>query len=194
MSALPVPYISPERYLEIERAASHKSEYVAGQIYAMAGGSPEHNLIVPMITTALVVRLRPRGCRTFSSDQRVYSPANDAYLYPDVTVTCDEPTYTDRHRDTLTNPTLIVEVLSPSTEAYDRGIKFGLYRQIPSLVVYMLVTQTEPLIEVFTRQADGDWRIEEFRGADATLTLSALDIAIPLADLYDLATDAVPVA
>lgn len=183
--AVPNLRLTPKRYLDVERRAERRSEFVAGQAYAMAGGTPEHNQIAPNITAELRQRLRPRGCRTFSSDQRVYSPSSDAYLYPDVTVVCGSPTFTDRFADTLANPTLIVEVLSPSTELFDRGIKFGLYRQIPSLRVYILVSSREARIEVFCRQDDGDWRIEEFVGRDATLAIPEWELAIPLADIYD---------
>jgi Uma2 family endonuclease len=157
MSVVLKPRYTPEQYLDIERAADYKSEYFDGEIFAMAGASEEHNTITFNLSGALVPQLRGTGCRGYAGDMRVKVDASGLYTYPDVVVVCGERHFTDDHLDTLTNPTLIVEVLSPSTEGYDRGQKFANYRRIPSLETYVLVAQDRAHIEKFERRPDGQW-------------------------------------
>jgi len=144
MSALPKPFVTPEQYLEIERKADYKSEYHSGQVFAMAGASREHNLLVGSIVRRLGNLLDGRPCETYPSDMRVLVSATGLYTYPDVSVACGEPEFLDGSLDVLLNPLLIVEVLSPSTESYDRGAKFALYQRLPSLQEYVLVSQNAP--------------------------------------------------
>ncbi|HKV09458.1 MAG TPA: Uma2 family endonuclease, partial [Thermoanaerobaculia bacterium] len=129
--------------------------------------------------------LKRSPCRVCPGDQRVHIPATGLYTYPDAVVVCGEPRFEDERLDTLLNPTLLVEVLSPSTEAYDRGKKFEHYRSIESLAEYLLVSQTEPRVEQFLRQEDGIWLFKAFAGLDATLLLPSLRCAVPLAEIYD---------
>ncbi len=185
MAAAPTPRLTPEQYLEIERQAQAKSEYYRGQMHAMAGGSADHALIAVKLSAGLDTRLRGRGCLVFSSDLRLRVSPEGLYTYPDVTVVCGVPAFADERRDTLLNPALIAEVLSPSTEAQDRGFKFAQYRTLDSLREYVLVAQFEPRVECYLRQARGDWLLKEFVGLDAVCRLESLGIEIPLRELYE---------
>src|SRR6266851_6519501 len=183
MSAVPKPYITPEQYLELERQADTKSEYFAGEIFAMAGGSPEHNLISGNAFGVLWSQLRDSPCTPYNSDMKV-RVAEDLYAYPDVTVVCGEAQFAGEEREVLLNPTLIVEVLSPSTEAWDRGGKFEQYRQRESLQEYVLVTQVRPHVERFARQASGQWLLTEVNGLEAVLSLPSIGCELALAEVY----------
>lgn len=179
------PPISPEEYLVRERAAEYKSEYVAGRVRAMSGASRKHVLVTLNIGTSLNTQLRGRPCETYGSDMRVKVGRGDSYVYPDVTVACGEPQLEDEHSDTLLNPTLIVEVLSPSTAGYDRGEKWELYRRIPTLRDYLLVSQDEPRVERYTRQAEGLWLFSETVGLDSVLQLECIGCTLALRDVYE---------
>ena len=141
MSALPITYYTPEEYLEMEQAAEFKHEYCAGEIFAMAGAKRAHNLITTNTLTALVNQLRDKDYEVYANDMRVQGNQSREYSYPDVVVVCGQPQFRDSREDTLLNPLVIVEVLSPSTEAYDRGDKLLRYRQIESLTDYVLISQ-----------------------------------------------------
>jgi Uma2 family endonuclease len=184
MSAQPTPRLTPEEYLAIERAAEFKSEYYDGQMFAMSGGSFPHALIAPNLTRALGNALAGRGCKVFSSDLRVRA-SRRAYFYPDVTVVCEAPRAADDQNDILLNPAVVVEVLSKSTEGYDRGLKSQQYRQIDSLQEYALVSQTEPRIEVYRRAPGGEWILREFTGLDSGCHFASLSCDIPLAAVYE---------
>lgn len=185
MSALPQPRIfSFEEYLLIERHASFKSEYLEGTIYAMAGGSGTHAIIAANILVALRDPLRSRGCMAVGSDLRVAAGDRLFSAYPDVTVFCGRPVYLDDREDVLLNPLLIVEVLSPSTESYDRGEKFERYQRIASLADYLLVSQEEPRVELWHRGEDG-CTSEAATGLDARLFLPSLEIDLPLSGVYE---------
>ena len=188
MAALPKVQLSPEEYLALDRAASTKSEYIDGEIVAMAGASLEHNLIVANVVGSLWGQLRGRSCGIVPSDMRVFVPATGNYVFPDATVVCGSPQLADRHHDILLNPTLIVEVLSDSTEAYDRGGKFAGYRSIPSLQEYLLVAQDKRLLERYVRQPNGDWTLTEFSRPDAVVGLVSVGCQLPLAEVYDRVT------
>ncbi len=188
MSALATPFVTPDEYLEIERQAKHKSEYRSGQMFAMAGASREHNLVAGNIAGELRNRLKSRPCETYPSDMRVLVKATGLYTYPDVSVVCGEPQFADQRGDVLINPLVLVEVLSPSTEAYDRGAKFALYQQLESLQEYVLVSQETPRVERYVRQPDGRWLYEQNAGLEAVLTLETLGIALPLTEIYERVT------
>lgn len=175
---------TPEEYLAFERASEMRHEYVDGEVFAMTGASREHNLIVVNIGSELRGQLKGRPCEAYVAEMRVrVSPT--AYLYPDVVVVCGEARFEDEAVDTLLNPTLLVEVLSESTEAYDRGKKFERYRQIGSLAEYVSVAQDRPHIEQFTRQSDGGWLLVESDGRDATVRLASIDATLALAEVFD---------
>ena len=184
MSALPVPYISPEQYLEIERKAEFKSEYFSGQMFAMAGASRPHNVIVGNLIRRLGNALDGQPCETYPSDMKVLVSANGLFTYPDVTVACGEPQFLDLNGDVLLNPLVIIEVLSDSTEAYDRGGKFALYQRLESLQEYVLVSQNEACVERYVRQAAGQWLYSRVDGLEASVTLEAVSISLPLAEIY----------
>lgn len=153
-------------------------------MFAMSGASPRHALITGNIVAALAVRLRDRPCYVFPSDLRLNVGSTGLFTYPDVVVACGELRYRDERRDTLLNPLVLFEVLSESTEAYDRGRKFEHYRTLSSLAEYVLVAQEKPHVEQFVRQADGRWLLEEVSRVEGTLTLPSLGCALPLAEIY----------
>jgi Uma2 family endonuclease len=177
-------FISPEEYLAIERKAEYKSEYINGQMYAMAGGTPEHNLVAGNALTALNIALRERPCLVFNSDMKVRVPSSMKFHYPDAAVVCDKPCYADDERDVLLNPLLVVEVLSESTSAYDRGKKFQYYQELESFREYLLVAQDEPVVERFVKQPDGNWLYSKVAGLDQNIELVTLNCSLRLGDIY----------
>jgi Uma2 family endonuclease len=185
MSSQTQQHYTPEEYLALERQAQCKSEYYAGEIFAMAGTSRWHNLIVTNVLRELSLQLKGRPCTTYPSDMRVKVSPTGLYTYPDVTVVCGEAQFEDNQQDTLLNPTLIVEVLSESTEAYDRGGKFAHYRKLASLMEYVLITQTKPHIEHYVRQSDNRWLLAEADSLQDTLHLPSIDCHLALAEVYD---------
>jgi Uma2 family endonuclease len=188
MSAQAQPRLTPEQYLEAERAAEFRSEYYAGHIYAMSGGSYQHAQVIGGLVRELGNALKERPCSVVPNDLRLRLSRDGLYTYPDVVVICGDPQFADDQKDTLLNPTLIVEVLSPSTEAYDRGFKAQQYRTLESLEEYVLVSQTQPRVEVFRRQPGGHWLLSEAIGLEAVCRFESLDCAVPLADIYDKVT------
>lgn len=180
--------MTPEQYLEIERAAEVRSEFYNGRMYAMSGGSYAHVLVIGNLAFALRSVLKSRPCSVATSDLRLRVSPGGLYTYPDVIAICGEPSFADDQKDTLLNPTLVAEVLSTSTEAYDRGFKSSQYRMIPSLQEYALVSQVEPRVEVFRRQGLGNWLLSEYAGLDAVCGLESLGCQIPLADIYEKVT------
>lgn len=186
MTAHPVSYDYAE-YLEHEEACNTKNEYLAGQIYAMAGASPVHNRLVLALGGLLALALAKGRCRAHGSDQRVRVRATGLATYPDVTVVCGELELdpADPRQHTVTNPKLLVEVLSPSTRAYDRGEKFEHYKQIPSLEQYVLVEQDERTVEVWTRHGES-WRSELFHDGQSA-PLASVGAEVSVSDLYAMA-------
>jgi Uma2 family endonuclease len=184
MSSQPKTFLTPEQYLEIERSAEYKSEYYQGEMFAMAGALEAHSFIAANIVAEFREQLRKRPCGIYPSDIRVHT-ATGLYTYPDVVVVCGERKYIDRHPDTLLNPTVIVEVLSPTTEAYDRGRKFEHYRTIESLREYLLVSSDRIHADLFTRQADGSWNLTSANGPEDAIKLQSIDCRLNLADLYE---------
>lgn len=178
--------ISPGEYLDWEEDQEGKHEYFHGRIYAMTGGSLEHATIILNLGASLLSRLRDKNCRVFTSEMRVKVDATGLYTYPDLVVTCGEMELERRSKSvTLLNPTLIIEVLSPSTEAYDRGDKFTHYRQLASLTDYILISATKAQAEHFQRQSDEDWLLTVRSGLDAILSLKTLGCELPLSEIYE---------
>jgi Uma2 family endonuclease len=184
MSAQPQPRLTPAQYLEAERAAEFRHEYYDGQIYAMSSGSYQHGQFIGNLTTELSNALKRRPCSVVPNDLRLRVSPDGLYTYPDVIVISGDPRFADDQHDTLLNPALIVEVLSPSTEAYDRGFKSAQYRTVESLEEYALVSQAEPRVEVFRRQPGGHWLLSEAIGIDAVCHFESLDCVVPLAEIY----------
>lgn len=185
MAANVHPKITPEQYLEAERAAvGVKSEYYDGYVYAMSGASFTHGVITGNLVSALHRRIANRGCFAIPNDLRTRVAYRGLYTYPDVVVICGKPQFIDGQLDTLTNPTLLLEVLSPSTEAYDRGFKSSQYRKIDSLCEYALVSQKEPRVEIYQRRENQQWLISEAAGLDASFHLESVDCEISLGEVY----------
>ncbi|MGD1068703.1 MAG: Uma2 family endonuclease [Bryobacteraceae bacterium] len=183
MSAQAIPFLTPEQYLEIDRAAERRSEYLDGHIYAMAGGSRTHSYLAVAIAAELRQALRNRGCEVGNSDLRVRVSERGPYFYPDAVVSGGDAE-TAGDDDIALNPTLIVEVLSKSTEAFDRGDKFAWYRKIESLREYVLISQTSPRVETFVRSEQGGWTFTEFAGPEAICRFASVDCSIPVAAIY----------
>ena len=185
MSAVPKPRkLTVEEYFAIEAKAERKSEFFNGEMFLMAGASREHNILTRNLTAELHNRLRGGPCQVFVADQRVKVDRSGLYTYPDLLIVCGTPEYAPENRDTLTNPKVVIEVLSDSTEKYDRTTKFRKYKQLPSLAEYVLVSQDEPLVERYARLPDGTWALSDFVGLDATLSLVAVPASVPLAEVY----------
>jgi Uma2 family endonuclease len=178
-------YVTPEEYLAFERKAENKNEYVNGEIFAWAGASRKHNLIAGNIVTSLSTQLRGKPCEVYPGEMRVKAPASRSYVYPDVVVACDEPKFEDDYLDTLLNPILVVEVLSKSTESYNRLAKSAYYRTIESLVEYLLVAQEEYRAEQYVKQTDGRWLLSDVRALDSVIELESIGCSLALHDIYD---------
>ena len=184
MASLPEYYLTPEEYLARERKAGSKSEYIDGVMYAMSGATSEpHNVIAGNLIGELYIQLRSADCRVYPSDMKVRVPDSTRFFYPDVSVVCGKPKFADDRKDVILNPVLIVEVLSDSTAAIDRGKKFQAYQEIESLAEYVLVSQDEHLVEHFVRQS-ASWLYTKDRPAEASLNLPSLNISIKLEDIY----------
>ena len=187
-TAVPKQRLTVEEYLAIEQTAAQKSEFYDGEMFAMSGGNYTHSTLKVNIYEQLNARLRGGKCRLSDSDMRVLVPATGLHVYPDASVVCGPPQFTNAQQTTLTNPNLIVEVLSPSTERYDRTTKFWHYQTIPAFTDYVLVTQDAPQVEHFYRNPDGEWLYRPYEGLDAVLKLPAQAIEIPLRDIYENVT------
>jgi Uma2 family endonuclease len=176
--------LTPQEYLAKERAAEFRSEYLRGEMFAMAGASWEHTLVKDNLAGELRNQLKGGPCRALTSDMRVKVDATGLYTYPDIVIVCEEPQFEDKVFDTLLNPRVVVEVLSDSTEKYDRGAKFGHYRHVPSLQEYVLVSQDRPLVERYVRQADESWLLTVFGDRAKTFELASVPVRIPLEEIY----------
>lgn len=179
-------HFSPEEYLAFERGTDARHEYLDGHVYAMAGESIEHSRICVNVAGELRARLKGRPCEVLSPNMKVVTSPSGLFSYPDVVVVCGEPLFYDQRRDILTNPTIVFEVLSPSTEAYDRGEKFLRYRtQIDALREYVLVSQHRPLVEHYVRQPDGSWGYSSSGSIDEVVEMISIDCRLPLSEIYD---------
>ncbi len=185
MSLLPKTTVTPEEYLELERKADYKSEYYNGEIFALAGASPRHVLIVTNIVSELRSQLKKRPCTVYSSDLRVCINPTGLFTYPDVVVVCGKPVFFDEMNDTLTNPLLIVEVLSKSTKDYDRGEKFEQYRKIESFQEYILIAQDKYHVEQYLRQSDHSWLLSETNRIEDIIQLTSIGCTLALSEIYD---------
>jgi Uma2 family endonuclease len=190
MSSQPQTPISASEYLEIERKAEYKSEYCAGEMFAMAGATRAHNLLAANMLALIHGQFRQRDCQVYGSDMRVAVNPAGLYTYPDVSAVCGEERFLDQHSDTLLNPAVIVEVLSISTEAYDRGRKFELYRALDSLQQYVLVASDRIHADVFTRSPDGRWVLRSLDAADS-MELDSIGCRLLVSELYEK-TDLLP--
>ncbi len=184
MVAVQSPLLTQEEYLAFERESEVKHEYVAGEIIAMAGASRRHNLIQMDTGTTLNLQLRERDCEIYPSDMRVKVGALSIYTYPDITVVCGDSELEDAEQDTLLNPTVIIEILSPSTERYDRELKFHRYQLIRSLRDYLLIAQDRPAIEHYVRGDDRRWSLSLHAGLSERVTLRSIDCSLALAEVY----------
>ena len=180
-------YITPEEYLGSERRAKYKSEYIHGEVFTMPAANHAHNLITVAIATELNIQLRGRGNDVYANAMRVRTSPTGSYFYPDVAVVCDKPRFEDNVFDTLLNPTLIVEVLSPSTEAYDKGEKFAHYQELASLREYVLVSQDRIRVEHY-RLMGTQWVGKEFHASEDVLLLDSIECKLPLRDIYTRVT------
>jgi len=185
MSTQAKTFITPEQYLEIERQAEIKSEYWQGEMFAMSGAAEPHNRLTSNISGQFYVQLRSSACSHYSNDMRVRVTATGLYTYPDIVVVRSAPQLLDGRRDTLLNPTLIVEVLSPSTEAYDRGRKFEHYQSIDSLQQYLLVASERMHADLFTRQPDGLWLLKAAGSPEDIIELDSIGCRLTLRDTYE---------
>ena len=184
MSTQPNPYLTPEEYLAIERAAEFRSEYLDGGMYAMSGGTLNHAAIVGNTLFQLMSQLQGTKCRAFANDLRLHSAMHRMFTYPDIVVICGAPAFLDQRRDTIVDATVIVEVLSPSTKSYDRGDKFAFYRSLPSFADYLLLAQNAVQAEHHARQPDGSWLLREFSSPAAQIELTSVGCRLDLGSLY----------
>jgi Uma2 family endonuclease len=185
VSSNPVTKLTEEQYLAIERAAECRSEFVNGEMFAMSGGTLAHSRLQRNIAGELYNALRGRACEVFTSDMRVRVSGIGMYTYPDVSVVCGKPRLADEHADTLLNPAVIFEVLSPSSENYDRGLKFQSYRTIESLQDYILVDQNRVRIEHYTRQAANAWTLRDCQSLEDQLIIDSVGVTLALSRIYD---------
>ena len=185
MSAIRVPRMTPEEYLRRERLAPFKSEFFGGRIVAMSGARRDHGRITENLSISIGVQLRDRPCNSYSSDMRVSIRGGKAYLYPDVVVTCGKEEFESNQFDCLVNPVVVIEVLSTTTELYDRGEKFREYITIPSLREYVLITPSTRRMELFRRQDDGSWRYESWPFTPPPLVLQSIDCTLAPEDIFN---------
>ncbi len=179
-------YLTEEEYLIAERNAPEKHEFYRGEVFAMAGASIPHNQIFANTFISIGSRIKGKGCETFGSDLRIHIPLNSLYTYPDISVICGKIETTDSQKDTVTNPTVLIEIVSESTKDYDRGSKFMLYRDIESLQEYILIDSTGNVhIEKFARQKDDSWLLTEIKALGETLGLDSLSLEIPVSEIYE---------
>ena len=186
MSLQPKLQLTFDDWLEGERASLEgRSEYLDGEVFAMTGASVEHNAIVVNIVRELSIQMKGRPCQVYANDLKVRIRPADAGKYPDLIALCGEHQFQDGRRDVLLNPSLIVEVLSDSTEAYDRGKKFAIYRQIPSLREYLLISQHQVQVELFSRGDDGRWTLSDYSALSDSVLLPSVGCTLSLAEVYD---------
>ncbi len=184
-SHLPKPYITLEEYLEIDRKGEVKSEYYDGEMYQMAGASLEHNTIVGNVISEFHSQLKNHSAIVLPGNMRLRIPETRRYAYPDVTVVCSKPEFDTKEKDVLLNPTILVEVLSDSTEARDRGEKASSYRRIASLQEYIFINQDKAKVETYSRKADGTWVLSEVSGLNGVVKIASLKCQIAMAEIYD---------
>jgi len=185
MAANPTTFVTPEEYLERELQSEEKNEYFNGEVFAMAHATPRHAWIVTNIVVELGQQLKTKPCRVSSSDLRLRVTPTGLYTYPDVMVVCGNVEFAADQKDTVLNPVVIVEVLSKSTQDYDRGQKFAHYRRLASLSDYLTVAQDKPRIDHWTRQSEHSWLLVEFFDLQQTISLPSINCNLPQAEVYD---------
>ncbi len=177
--------LTPAEYLEIERTAPFKSEYYGGEMFAMAGTSLEHNIIATNLIASVANFLKGKSCKILASEMRVHAPKNSLYTYPDALIFCGKPELQDKEFDTLLNPSVIFEILSSSKKTYDRGDKFKLYRDIPSLSEYILISSENVGVEIFRRQPNDNWVLSEYQSIQDSFMIEKIGYKLKLSELYD---------
>ncbi len=185
MSSLPKHRWTEAEYLAFERASEEKHELIDGEIVSMSGASESHNLIATSTLSSLFSQLRKGTCKIYPGDMRVRIGKRRQYTYPDMSIVCDKPVFADEQKDTLLNPTVIIEVLSPSTQAYDRGDKFMLYRTLASLQEYILISQNRIHIGRYVCQPDNQWLLSEIQQLDGRIELTSVGCTLVTADVYE---------
>lgn len=185
MSAIPKTKLTPIEYLEFERKSEERHEYFDGEIFAMSGAKRNHNKIVGNLSGLVWQHLKGKDCEFYPTDMRVFVPQTGLYTYLDLVVVCGEPQFQDDVFDTLLNPVLLIEVLSDSTESYDRGKKFQHYRSVESLREYVLVAQNEARIEKYVKTGDGFWLLSEAVGLESEIGFESIECRIRLAEVFD---------
>lgn len=185
MSTIPIKKYTAAEYLALERASGAKHELHDGFLIAMAGASESHNLISGNVLGELRNAVREKGCRVYPGDMRIRIPRTGYYFYPDVSIVCGEPEFDDAERDALLNPLVVIEVLSASTERFDRGEKFRRYRRISTLRDYVLISQDQPFVEVHSRRDFNRWELTEFEGVEGNILLPALGVSLQPTDIYE---------
>ncbi|MEX2230606.1 MAG: Uma2 family endonuclease [Cyclobacteriaceae bacterium] len=177
--------ISIEEYLQFERGSVEKHEFYRNEVFAMAGAGRRHNKIFSNLFIALGIKLKGKACQPYGSDLRIHIPENTLFTYPDISVFCGDFIISKEDKDTVLEPTILFEILSPSTKDYDRGGKFKLYRDIPTLKEYILIDSESINIEAFRINASGNWELEEYKQLSKILELSSVQVAIPLSEIYE---------
>jgi Uma2 family endonuclease len=185
MSAVPKTLLSAEDYLDFERKAEFRHEFYKGEIFQMSGASREHNTIVFNLAREIGNQLRGKNCEGYANDMRVHIPITGLFTYPDVVIVCGEPKFLDDEFDTLLNPIVLIEVLSPTTAGYDRGKKFWHYQSIESLREYLLVAQDEASVEHLVKQADGRWTVSEYTLPETKIELPSVEISLQISEIYE---------
>jgi Uma2 family endonuclease len=176
---------TPEEYLKFEKEVQEKNEFYKGEIFAMSGASPRHNVIFSNLFGELVTKLKGSPCKPYGSDLRIHIPENSLFTYPDISIICGDIITSELDDDTAIRPVILVEILSPSTRNYDRGDKFKLYRDISSLKEYVLIDSESILAEVYSLNEKGHWELIEYKSPADTLMLHSMQISIPLKDIYE---------
>jgi Uma2 family endonuclease len=184
MAEAAIKFISEHEYLLFEREALDRHEYYKGEIFAMSGASYKHNVIEDNLRGILHGYLKGKKCRSFGSNLRVHVPKNTLYTYPDILVVCNDPKFVDNEFDTLLNPSVIIEILSPSTANYDRGAKFNLYREIETLNEYLLIDSTNTHVVSYLKNPDLTWTLFEYKDLSDILKINTIDLQIVVADVY----------
>lgn len=174
-----------DEYLRFEKDSPEKHEFFQGEIFAMSGASNRHNLIFSNLFTGIGIQLKGKPCKPFGSDMRIYVAENTLFTYPDISIICGEIVSAPMDEDTATQPTVLIEILSPSTRNYDSGGKFKLYRDIPTLKEYIMVDSEAIGIEAFRLNSSGHWELEEYKLIAETLQIPCLQVSLPLVDIYD---------
>lgn len=178
-------HFTVEEYLAFENASEKKHEYFQGEVFAMAGASSRHVKLSSNFLGELFIKLKGKPCQPYGSDARVYIPGNTLYTYPDISIFCGDLITTEEDENTLIDPVVIIEILSPSTKNYDRGEKFMLYREIVNLKEYILVDSESVRVEIFRLNKAGHWELEEYKSIETTIHIKALEISVPMVDVYN---------